>query len=113
MDSGCFGAGMAGGGGLRGPPGVAARRGVVPRVQRSEGARRRAAAGPLASRGGGVMPGPVTKLQLTIPNGAALSNEADLTGWQLMAVQMPAAWDAAALTFQARPGKNFRTVAEK
>ncbi len=59
------------------------------------------------------MPGPVTKKQVTIANGTSLSDEADLTGFQVVAIQMPAAWDAANLTFQARPGKKFATTTEK
>lgn len=36
-----------------------------------------------------------------IANGASLSAEVDLEGYKIVAVQMPAGWDAAALTFQA------------
>lgn len=50
------------------------------------------------------MPGPVTYKEVTIANAASLSSEADLTGHQLIAIQMPDDWDAADLTFQARPG---------
>ena len=50
------------------------------------------------------MPGPVTYKEVTIANGASLSGEADLGSYQLIAIQMPAAWTAAVLTFQGRPG---------
>lgn len=37
---------------------------------------------------------------VTIANGASLSGVADLTGFMLAGIQMPAAWTAASLTFQ-------------
>lgn len=37
---------------------------------------------------------------VTIPSGGALSNAVDLDGVKLLGIQMPAAWDAANLTFQ-------------
>ena len=40
-------------------------------------------------------------LTATIANAASLSGEIDLEGFKLMALLMPGAWTAAALTFQA------------
>ena len=41
---------------------------------------------------------------MTIANGASLSSEVDLRHHSLVAIQMPADWTAANLTFQGRPG---------
>lgn len=43
----------------------------------------------------------VVNLTATIANGASLSGAVDLKGYGLLAIQMPAAWTAADLTFQA------------
>ena len=40
---------------------------------------------------------------LTIANGASLSGAVDLKGRKLVAIDMPSAWTAASLTFQASP----------
>lgn len=46
-----------------------------------------------------------------IENGGSLSGIVDLGGRKLVAIVMPAAWDAAGLTFQASPdGTNFFNV---
>ena len=42
-------------------------------------------------------------LTATIENGGSLSGAVDLGGRKLVAIVMPAAWDAAGLTFQASP----------
>lgn len=42
--------------------------------------------------------------RVAIANGAALSNEVDLGGHKVVAIQMPASWTAADLTLVARPG---------
>lgn len=42
----------------------------------------------------------IEAVAVTIANGTALSSAVDLYGGQLVGVQMPAAWTAAALTFQ-------------
>jgi hypothetical protein len=55
--------------------------------------------------------GAIQKKKVTILNGQSLSDEADLTGWRLAAIQMPAGWDAASITFQARPGKQSQDTA--
>lgn len=49
------------------------------------------------------MPGPITVFQATFALNASLSNELDLNGYQIVGIQMPASWDAADLSFQARP----------
>lgn len=41
-------------------------------------------------------------ITVTIASGAALSDEIILDGYELFAVQMPAAWTAAALSYQAK-----------
>lgn len=48
----------------------------------------------------------------TIANAASLSGEIDLEGFKLAAIIMPAAWDAANLTFQASDvsGGTFQNV---
>ena len=47
----------------------------------------------------------------TIENGGSLSGAVDLGGRKLVAIVMPAAWDAADLTFQASPdGVNYFDV---
>lgn len=46
----------------------------------------------------------LTKLTFTIPNGASVSQEVDVRAWQVVAIQMPAAWTAANLTFKSRQG---------
>lgn len=44
----------------------------------------------------------------TVPNGAALSEAIDLRGYEPLAVQMPAAWTAAGLSFEVSDdGVNF------
>lgn len=49
-----------------------------------------------------MIPAPLaTNQTVTIANGASLSNSVDLGGRALSAILMPAAWTAAALTFQA------------
>lgn len=45
----------------------------------------------------------ITRALVTIPNGAALSQEIDLAGHQLIALHMPALWTAANLTFKGKP----------
>lgn len=40
-----------------------------------------------------------TQITLTIPSGAALSNIVDIKQFHAVAIFMPAAWDAAAITF--------------
>lgn len=45
----------------------------------------------------------LTVARVTIPSGAALSNSIDIRHCRLVAIQMPTAWTAAALTFQGRP----------
>lgn len=40
-------------------------------------------------------------LTATIANGASLSDEIDMGGYNLLGIIMPAAWDAAAITFAA------------
>lgn len=49
---------------------------------------------------------------VTIANGASLSSEVDLGGYALTAIQMPTAWTAASLTFQAATasGGTFQDV---
>lgn len=49
------------------------------------------------------IPTHVDTLTAAIASGGSLSAEVDLTGWSLVGIVMPAAWDAAALTFQAAP----------
>lgn len=44
---------------------------------------------------------PLRAISITIANGAALSGSIDLTGLTIVAIQMPAAWTAANITFQA------------
>ena len=44
--------------------------------------------------------GRTTTKTVTISSGTSLSTEVDLEGYQLCAIEMPSAWDAAALTFQ-------------
>lgn len=48
------------------------------------------------------MAGQRTKLQVKIPSGGALSGEIDLSQYRVVGLQVPAAWTAAALTFQHR-----------
>lgn len=48
------------------------------------------------------MSGQLVKLQVAIANGAALSGEVDLSQYEVVGIQMPSAWTAAALTFQGR-----------
>jgi hypothetical protein len=43
------------------------------------------------------------RLTATIANGESLSGAVDLGGRKLVAIDMPAAWTAASLTFQASP----------
>ena len=50
------------------------------------------------------MPGPITYKEVVIANGEALSGEADIGAYRLLAIQMPAVWTAANLTFKGRPG---------
>lgn len=47
--------------------------------------------------------------EVTIANGASLSAEVDLRHHSLVAIQMPADWTAANLTFQGRPGADDTT----
>ena len=47
--------------------------------------------------------------EVTIANGASLSAEVDLRHHSLVAIQMPADWTAADLTFQGRPGADDTT----
>lgn len=42
-----------------------------------------------------------TVIQATIPSGTSLSNEINVNGKRIIGVQMPAAWDAAGIAFQA------------
>ena len=53
-----------------------------------------------------------TTKALTIANGASLSGEIDLEGFKNFAIEMPAAWTAANLTFQAASasGGTFQNV---
>jgi len=46
-------------------------------------------------------PGSRTTFNVAIANGASLSDPIDLTGLVLVGLQMPSAWTAAAITFQA------------
>lgn len=48
------------------------------------------------------MAGQGTRVQVKIPSGAAVSGEIDLSQYRIVGVQVPPAWTAAALTFQAR-----------
>lgn len=50
------------------------------------------------------MPGPITYKEVVIANGAALSDEADVGAYRILAIQMPASWTTANLTFKGRPG---------
>lgn len=50
----------------------------------------------------GATAGVATKA-VTIPNGASLSDEIDLEGFKLAAIEMPSAWTAANLTLAACP----------
>lgn len=61
------------------------------------------------------MPGKLTTVEVVIANGASLSAQVDLTRLQLRAIQMPAAWDAANLTFQSMPraGDTLQNVYDK
>lgn len=44
---------------------------------------------------------PVARQDISLPSGATgLSDLVDMAGWMLLRIDMPAAWDAAALTFQ-------------
>ena len=47
--------------------------------------------------------------EVAIANGASLSAEVDLRHHSLVAIQMPADWTAADLTFQGRPGADDTT----
>lgn len=47
------------------------------------------------------VPSPLTTVAVAIANGTALSDIVDLKGYSLVGIQMPAAWTAADLTFQA------------
>lgn len=49
------------------------------------------------------MGGKLSVQSATIASGAALAQEIDLRGWRIVAIQMPADWTAAALTFKSRP----------
>src|ERR1700732_2123714 len=54
------------------------------------------------------MPYPFSTPKVTILNGQSLSNAVQVGAAQLAAVEMPAAWDAAGMTFQASvDGINF------
>jgi hypothetical protein len=50
------------------------------------------------------MAGQLTFVAAKIPNGASESNEVDLRPYKLRAIQMPAAWTDADLSFLSRPG---------
>ena len=51
---------------------------------------------------------------VTIANGTALSPAVDLTAYTLVAIQLPAGWTAAGLTFQAaNDNQNFGDVYDK
>ncbi len=41
-------------------------------------------------------------LEVTIPSGTALTGTERIDGYKIVAIQMPSAWTAAALTFQAK-----------
>jgi len=47
------------------------------------------------------MPGRLTRIRAVIAAGTALSNIIDLSDHRVLAIDMPAAWDAAAITFAA------------
>ena len=53
-----------------------------------------------------------TTKTVTISSGQSLSTEVDLEGYQLAAIEMPSAWDAAALTFQgsSTSGGTFKDI---
>jgi len=52
------------------------------------------------NKSGVQLTGRTTTKTVTISSGTSLSTEVDLEGYQLCAIEMPSAWDAAALTFQ-------------
>jgi hypothetical protein len=57
------------------------------------------------------MPQLISRLTATIGNGANLSDAVTLNGQQLAVIEMPAAWTAAVLTFQASmDGTNYFNV---
>lgn len=49
------------------------------------------------------MGGTLTALRATIGVGTAVTDEIDLRSWRVLAIQMPADWDTAAITFSSRP----------
>ena len=53
-----------------------------------------------------------TTKTVTISSGQSLSTEVDLEGYQLCAIEMPSAWDAAALTFRgsSTSGGTFKDI---
>jgi hypothetical protein len=55
----------------------------------------------------------ISKIQVTIPSGTALSNAADLRFTDLVGVNMPSGWDDAALTFAvSEDGTTYRSLAD-
>lgn len=57
------------------------------------------------------MPVSHTTLQATIASGASLSDALDLIGYDLVGIEMPAAWTAAAITLQSSSdGVTYRNV---
>ena len=58
--------------------------------------------------------GALVTAAVTIANGTALSPAVDLTAYTLVAIQLPAGWTAAGLTFQAaNDNQNFGDVYDK
>jgi hypothetical protein len=58
--------------------------------------------------------GVLSTTTVTIANGTALSAAVDLTAFTLVAIQLPAGWTAASLTFQAaNDNQNFGDVYDK